>query len=110
MAGKKPGPRKSKPRAAEKRATSPEYTSVSVITRPRARTVGFHIRLRECLAEYERRTGRALSYRELAARADMSYDAVKAIATRPRYNASIKTVATLCSVLGVSLADMVVLD
>ena len=59
------------------------------------------IRLKECLELHTTRTGEHLTYRELAARAGLSYDTVKAIASRPSYNASLRAVEKLCGALDV---------
>ena len=65
-------------------------------------TTRLRIRLRECLAQHAERTGRRLSYRELATKAGLSYDTLKAIGSRPNYNASLRTVERLCDALGVT--------
>lgn len=64
------------------------------------------IRLRECLELYEQRTGRRLSYRELAKRSGVSENTLESIASRPSYNATLKTIDKICNALGVSPAEM----
>ena len=64
------------------------------------------LRLRECLDRQERQTGIRLSYRELASRSGLSYDTVKAIASRPSYNASLRAVERLADALGVSAGEL----
>lgn len=65
------------------------------------------IGLRECLEAYERRTGEALSHRELALKAGLSPDTVKKISnTKRRYNATLETVERLCKALGVTPAEL----
>lgn len=64
------------------------------------------IRLRECLDGKERQTGSRPTYRELAALSGLSYDAVKAIASRPSYNASLRAVERLADALGVNAGEL----
>jgi DNA-binding Xre family transcriptional regulator len=65
------------------------------------------LRLRECIAEHHKRTGEALTYRDLAKRSGLSYDTVKAIGSRPRYNASLRAIERLCDALGVKPFDLI---
>ena len=64
------------------------------------------IRLRECLDLNAKRTGRRLTYPELAKKAGLSEETVQSIATRSDYNATLKTVERLCSALRVSPTDL----
>ena len=64
------------------------------------------IQLRECLDLYERRTGRRLSYPELARRAGLSEDTIESIASRPSYNPTLRTIERLCNALDVSPRDL----
>jgi len=63
------------------------------------------LRLRECIATYERRTGRPLSYRELSKMTGLSYDTIKKMGSTD-YNASLRAVERLCDALGVSPAEL----
>lgn len=71
------------------------------VRRPRLR-----LRLSHCLDLHEQRTGERPTYGELATRAGVSLDTVKSIATRPAYNATLRTVERLCTALGVAPADL----
>lgn len=64
------------------------------------------IRLRECLDLNAKRTGRRLTYPELAEKAGLSEETVQSIATRGDYNATLRTVERLCMALRVSPADL----
>jgi putative transcriptional regulator len=64
------------------------------------------IRLRECLDLNANRTGRRLTYPELAKKAGLSEETVQSIATRRDYNATLRTVERLCMALRVSPADL----
>jgi transcriptional regulator with XRE-family HTH domain len=65
------------------------------------------LRLRECLALHERRTGQRLTYRDLAKKAGLGYDTVKAIGSRPGYNASLRAIERLCDALGVEPFELI---
>jgi DNA-binding Xre family transcriptional regulator len=65
------------------------------------------LRVKECLAAREKRTGEHLSYRDLAKKTGLSYDTIKALASRPGYNASLRTIEQLCDALGVGFTDIV---
>jgi putative transcriptional regulator len=64
------------------------------------------IRLRECLDLYETRTGKRMTYPELAKKAGLSEETVQSIATRRGYNATLRTVERLCLALRVSPTDL----
>jgi putative transcriptional regulator len=64
------------------------------------------IRLRECLDLNAKRTGRRLTYPELAKKAGLSEETVQSLATRRDYNATLRTVERLCMALRVSPADL----
>jgi putative transcriptional regulator len=64
------------------------------------------IRLRECLDLYERRTGRRMTYPELAKKSGLSEETVQSIATRRTYNATLKTIERLCVALRVTPAEL----
>jgi transcriptional regulator with XRE-family HTH domain len=68
------------------------------------------LRLKECLAARERRTGRHLTYRELAQKSGLSVDTIKAIAARPAYNASLRTIERLSDALGVDPFELISTD
>jgi DNA-binding Xre family transcriptional regulator len=59
------------------------------------------VRLRECLDLYRARTGKQLSYAELAERAGLSRATVESLASRTDYNATLRTLEKLCLVLKV---------
>lgn len=65
-------------------------------------TKHIRIRLRECLDLYERRSGRRISYPELARRAGLSEDTIESIASRASYNPTLRTIERLCNALDVS--------
>jgi DNA-binding Xre family transcriptional regulator len=66
------------------------------------------IRLRECLELHAKRTGRRLTYPELARKAGLSEETIQSIATRSGYNATLLTVERLCTALRVSPAELLV--
>jgi DNA-binding Xre family transcriptional regulator len=55
---------------------------------------------------YANRTGRRLTYPELARKAGLSEETVQSIATRRGYNATLKTVERLCVALRVSPTEL----
>jgi putative transcriptional regulator len=64
------------------------------------------IRLRECLDLNAKRTGRRLTYPELAQKAGLSEETVQSIASRRSYNATLRTVERLCLALRVTPTDL----
>lgn len=64
------------------------------------------VRLRECLALHEARTGERLTYEELAKRTHLSRATIESLATRPDYNATLRTIERVCKALGVTHAEL----
>jgi DNA-binding Xre family transcriptional regulator len=65
------------------------------------------IQLKECVELNAKRTGRRLTYPEVAARAKLSSDTIKKISNRRHpYNATVKTIEKLCKALNVAPADL----
>ena len=64
------------------------------------------VRLRECLDRYEARTGERLTYDELAKRTNLSRATIESLATRPDYNATLRTIERICKALGVTHAEL----
>jgi DNA-binding Xre family transcriptional regulator len=71
------------------------------VTRRRLR-----ISLRDALARYEERTGIKLTYAELATKTGLSEATVKSLASRPSYNATLRTIERLCVALRVDPAEL----
>lgn len=65
------------------------------------------VKLREAILAYERRTGKRITYGELAKRTALSQATVEAIGSRPTYNATLGTIDKLCSALDCELTDLV---
>lgn len=57
------------------------------------------VRLREVLNTYYRRTGKRLTYSELAERTGLSRPTLESMASRRGYNASLASIDKLCCVL-----------
>lgn len=57
------------------------------------------VRLREAMEQYRRRTGRRITYRQLAAMTGISESTLQAIAVRPHYNTTLDTVDRLLTAL-----------
>lgn len=57
------------------------------------------IRLKQAMDRYQARTGERLTYAELAERTGVSRSTLESMATRPAYNASLKTIDVVCSAL-----------
>jgi putative transcriptional regulator len=64
------------------------------------------VRVRECIDLHEAKTGRRLTYADLAKRTGMSEATIKSLASRPGYNATIRTIERLCIALGAEPADL----
>lgn len=64
------------------------------------------LRLKECVALYEKRTHQRLTYADLADRTGISAGTIQAIAVRGQYNATLLTVQRLCDALGVTPAEL----
>ena len=55
---------------------------------------------------YKRRTGGRLTYEILAERTGLAAGTLQNIGSRPRYNASLATLAKICKALGVPPGDL----
>ena len=64
------------------------------------------VKLREAIGNYERRTGKRLTYAELAKRAGLSRATVEALGSRTTYNTTLQTIDRLCAVLECDVTDL----
>ncbi|MEW4456979.1 helix-turn-helix domain-containing protein [Roseibium algicola] len=64
------------------------------------------IHLRRVLDAYEARTGERLTHEDLAARTGLSSATLDSIASRRGYNASLKTLDSICKALMCTPADL----
>ena len=64
------------------------------------------LRLRECLALHEKRTGVRLTHSDLAEKTGLSLETIRSIASRPAYNATLQTVELLCVALKVTPREL----
>lgn len=55
---------------------------------------------------YQRRTGVRVTYARLAQRTGLSRATIESVATRPNYNASLRTIDAICNELGCSPGDL----
>lgn len=58
--------------------------------------------LKAAILDFNRRTGIQITYEQLSELSGMSVDMLKSLANRPDYNATLNSVAQICSVLGSS--------
>lgn len=58
-----------------------------------------HIKLREAMEAYRRRTGVRVTYDVLAERTGISTATLQSLAARPEYNTRLSTVAKICHAL-----------
>jgi transcriptional regulator with XRE-family HTH domain len=72
----------------------------------KATRLRIRVRLKECLDLHEARTGRRMTYAELAAKTGLTLGTVQAIAVRDEYNATLMTVQRLATALGVGLDEL----
>ena len=56
--------------------------------------------LKAAISDYNRRTGLHLTYDQLSEIAGVSVDTLKSLANRSEYNATLKSVSGICTVLG----------
>ena len=68
------------------------------------------VNLREMLHAYEARTGERMTYQLLADRSGIARSTIESLAARPDYNASLRTIAKICSVLGCGPGDLLSLS
>lgn len=61
------------------------------------------VKLREAMEAYRKRTGKRLSYEELAKQTGLSRATLESIGSRDDYNPSLDTIERLCRTLGVEL-------
>ena len=64
------------------------------------------VRLREAMERHRRRTGKRITYRDLAALTGLSTSTLQAISARPAYNTTLETVDLLCQALDCSVGDL----
>ena len=64
------------------------------------------IKLRDAIAAHKKKTGRRLTYAELSKGTGMSRDTLASIASRPSYNATMKTVDKLCIALNCTPGEL----
>lgn len=55
---------------------------------------------------YRERTGKRLTYAELAARIGLAASSLESISSRPSYNPSLKVIAKICGALECSVAEL----
>lgn len=65
------------------------------------------VRLREEIRAFEQRTGKKLTYADLAERSGVARATVESVASRNAYNATLATIDKLCAALGCTLTDLV---
>lgn len=69
-----------------------------------------HIKLREAMEGYRRRTGTRLTYEALAQASGLSVATLQSLAARPGYNTRLSTVEKLCLALGCTPGDLLELS
>lgn len=65
------------------------------------------LRLRHCMDLYERRTGRRITYPELAELSGISENTIESIGSRRNYNTTTDTLQAICRALGVTPCDLI---
>lgn len=68
------------------------------------------IRLKECLDRYDARTGRRLTYADLAAETGLSEATIESLGSRAGYNATLRTIERLCVALKAEPSDLLAWD
>lgn len=76
-------------------------------TRPKPSRQVIVVRLREMVRAYEQRTGKKLTYGELAERSGLARATVESLASRGSYNTTLATIDQLCGVLECSLHELI---
>jgi hypothetical protein len=56
--------------------------------------------LKGAISDFDARTGVHLTYDQLADMSGLSVDMLKSLANRPDYNATLKSISELCTILG----------
>lgn len=56
--------------------------------------------LKAAISDFDARTGLHLTYDQLAEMSELSVDMLKSLANRPDYNATLKSISELCTILG----------
>ncbi len=64
------------------------------------------IKLREAMLAYKRDTGERMTYEILAERTGLATGTLQNMGSRPRYNASLATLARICKALGATPGDL----
>ena len=64
------------------------------------------IKLREAMQAYKRRTGERMTYAILAERTGMALGTLQNMGSRPNYNATLATLASICTALAVTPGEL----
>ena len=64
------------------------------------------IKLREAMLAYKRHTGEKMTYEVLAERTGLATGTLQNMGSRPRYNATLATLAKICKALDVTPGDL----
>ena len=69
-----------------------------------------HVKLREVMEDFRRRTGERMTYEKLAERTGLSKATLESLATRDNYNTRLSTIEKLCRALDCQPGDLLELD
>jgi len=69
-----------------------------------------HVKLREAMEAYRRRTGIRVTYDVLAERTGISVATLQSLAARPEYNTRLSTIEKICRALECSPGDLLELS
>lgn len=64
------------------------------------------VKLRDAIANHQRRTGEHLTYETLAQRTGLARATLESLASRQSYNAKLSTIALICRALGCQPGDL----
>jgi DNA-binding Xre family transcriptional regulator len=65
-----------------------------------------HVRLREAIDSYEKRTGMRLTYADLSVRTGLGLATLQSIGSRSNYNTTLEAIAKLCTALDTTPAEL----
>jgi DNA-binding Xre family transcriptional regulator len=65
-----------------------------------------HVKLRQAMEEYRRRTGERMTYALLAKRTGLSRPTIESLASRHNYNTRLSTIEKVCVALDCQPADL----
>lgn len=83
-----------------------EHTATCIVNTRFSTPTVIIVKLREAMEAYRHRSGERITYEQLAVVTGLSRATLESIATRPDYNASLRTIDKICRALDCAPCDL----